>query len=427
MSSFIKSWNNCYNQVPFSNFMVSMDLLTSFLKSLNKSFFILLDAKPSLNFDVLIINILFPLMPLKLLSYKVWILAPHLITNDSNIAYYYDYTQSIAEYTKVFAELKIDWQWQPVTLNDFKEKIDIISSFNHQNNQLVLNLCDGDEINDTPGVSVIRYLEKKGICFTGADAFFYDITTSKIPMKLAFDDAGVTTAAWKIINGHQNNLNNIFEELGTPIILKPAVSGGSMGIGIKNVVSNLEECEEQIKKMKIGYRGWSLTVDGIIAESFIEGPEYTVFITGNYDCVDRAKIYTPIERVFHDSLPEREKFLSFERLWEIYEDETPMPNDDFFYEYQQPDASLIEAIKKISWDAFVACKGTGYARVDIRMDRHTQKMYVLEVNAQCGISEDENFTSIGAILRVSNISFTDLIVSILEETIYRKKLMPIAS
>ena len=61
------------------------------------------------------------------------------------------------------------------------------------------------------------------------------------------------------------------------------------------------------------------------------------------------------------------------------------------------------------------------------MDRHTQKMYVLEVNAQCGISEDENFTSIGAILRVSNISFTDLIVSILEETIYRKKLMPIAS
>jgi D-alanine-D-alanine ligase len=200
-----------------------------------------------------------------------------------------------------------------------------------------------------------------------------------------------------------------------------------MGIGIKNVVSNLEEIEEQIKKMKIGYRGWSLTVDGIIAESFIEGPEYTVFITGNYDCVDRAKIYTPIERVFHDSLPEREKFLSFERLWEIYEDETPMPNDDFFYEYQQPDDSLIEAIKKISWDAFVACKGTGYARVDIRMDRHTQKMYVLEVNAQCGISEDENFTSIGAILRVSNISFTDLIVSILEETIYRKKLMPIAS
>lgn len=177
--------------------------------------------------------------------------------------------------------------------------------------------------------------------------------------------------------------------------------------------------------MNSGYRGWTLTVDGIIAESFIEGPEYTVFITGNYDQPALAKIFTPIERVFHDSLPEKEKFLSFDRLWEIYEDETPMPNDDFFYEYQEPDKSLIEEIKDLSWKAFLACKGTGYARVDIRMDRHTKKMYVLEVNAQCGISEDEDFTSIGAILRVSDISFTDLIASILEGTISRKKLMQV--
>jgi D-alanine-D-alanine ligase len=104
-----------------------------------------------------------------------------------------------------------------------------------------------------------------------------------------------------------------------------------------------------------------------------------------------------------------------------------MPNDDFFYEYQQPKASLVEEIKNLSWDAFVACRGTGYARVDIRMDRNSNKMYVLEVNAQCGISEDEDFTSIGAILRVSNTSFTDLIASILEETITRKILMPLAS
>ncbi len=39
----------------------------------------------------------------------------------------------------------------------------------------------------------------------------------------------------------------------------------------------------------------------------------------------------------------------------------------------------------------------GYGRLDIRMDRQTGKMYVLEVNAQCGLSEDEDYTSIGAI------------------------------
>ena len=382
-----------------------------------------MNAKRSLIFGIITTNTLFPFMPPILSNYKVWILAPHLITQDSNIDYYYDYTQSIAEYKNVFDLLKVDWQWQAVTLKNYKCIIDEIHSLNQLKNQLVLNLCDGDEINDTPGISVIHYLDEKGVSYTGADAFFYEITTSKIPMKLAFDQHAVATAAWRTIKEEPHSLENIFQELGTPIILKPAISGGSMGIGLKNVVYNLDECLEQIKKMNEGYRGWSLTGDGIIAESFIEGPEFTVFITGNYDCPSKASIYTPVERVFHASLPENEKFLSFDRLWEIYEDETAMPNEEFFYEYQLPADSLIDAIKQLSWDSFVACKGTGYARVDIRMDKHTKKLYVLEINAQCGISEDEDFTSIGAILRISNTSFKDLIASILVETISRKKLM----
>ena len=43
------------------------------------------------------------------------------------------------------------------------------------------------------------------------------------------------------------------------------------------------------------------------------------------------------------------------------------------------------------------------------------ELYVLEVNAQCGLSEDENYTSIGAILRYSGKSFTDLTVEILDD------------
>ena len=92
------------------------------------------------------------------------------------------------------------------------------------------------------------------------------------------------------------------------------------------------------------------------------------------------------------------------------------------YEYALPDASLIEEIKKISWDAFVACKGCGYTRADIRMDKETGKLYVLEVNAQCGISEDENFTSIGAILRFSGKRFSQLVIEILNDAFVRASL-----
>ena len=353
----------------------------------------------------------------------VWVLAPHLETKDANIDYYYDFSQSIAEYTKAFNELDVPWKWQPVTIKNYKKIIDTIAAKSSKDNKthLVFNLCDGDEVNGTPGISVVKLLEEKGMLYTGADEYFYHITTSKIPMKRSFDEAGVPTAPWEAITAREQNINTIFGKLGSPVIVKPSVSGGSMGVGIRNVVSTKEELDQQVQNMFDGYRGWLLTSDGIIAESFINGPEFTVLIVGSYDNPDKAKIYEPVERIFHPSLPDREKFLSFDRLWEIYEEETAMPNAGNFYEYALPDPSLVDEIKKISWDAYVATKGTGYTRVDLRMDKDNGKMYVLEVNAQCGLSEDEDYTSIGAILRLSGKTFTQLVVAIINDAYQRKK------
>ncbi len=354
---------------------------------------------------------------------KIWVLAPYVQTNDANIDYYYDFSQSIEEYTRCFATLGLFWVWQPVTMLTYTSVIEEIKVERDSGEHfpVVLNICDGDEVNGTPGISVIKLLEKYQLVYTGADEYFYNITTSKIPMKQAFDKNHVPTAAWDAFHTKENYLKNIFEKLGTPIIVKPSVSGGSMGVGIKNVVESETELQVQIDKMFEGYRGWNLSTDGIIAESFITGPEYTVFITGSYNNPQHAKIYTPVERIFHESLPEKEKFLSFERLWEIYEDETAMPNEANFYEYALPTENLIDEIKKISWDAYVACNGIGYSRVDVRMDSITKKMYVLEVNAQCGISEDEDYTSIGAILKMSNVDFATLVTEIIKDAFARSK------
>jgi D-alanine-D-alanine ligase len=96
-----------------------------------------------------------------------------------------------------------------------------------------------------------------------------------------------------------------------------------------------------------------------------------------------------------------------------------MPEEANFYEYGKPDESIVASLKKLSWDAFVATKGKGYTRVDIRQDATTGKLYVLELNAQCGISEDENFTSIGAILKASDRSFSTLVEEILIDAVNR--------
>lgn len=351
-------------------------------------------------------------------AYKVWIFAPYLETEDPTLKFYYDYTQSIAEYTKVFSEINCEWEWVNITLKNLDDAITKVKEYKSRQS-IVLNLCDGDEINEVPGISVIHALDANKITYTGSDSYFYKVTTSKITMKEAFDLHGVTMPGWVKLNGHINK--EVFKKTGKPAIVKPAVSAGSMGISVKNVVSSVKAMKDVLISLNKGFKGWNVHGDGLLAEQFIIGKEFTTLLVGSYEHPENIKFYRPIERVFHSSLPEKEQFLSFERLWEAYDEECPMPNEGFFYEYEAVACpELTERLKNLSIDAFKAVKGKGYARLDFRLDKNTNQLFVLEINAQCGLSDDENYTSIGAILRVSNKTFTNLIVEVLDDALHRK-------
>lgn len=352
----------------------------------------------------------------------VWVLAPQIQSTDSNLEFYYDYTQSQEELSRAFAELHQAWQWEWVTCSNYREVIDACVLRSGPRNPVFFNLCDGDDIHEVPGLSVVNYLEENNLCFTGANAFFYEATTSKITLKKLFEKHGVSTPPWEIIAEDGSTVNGIFTRLQAPLIIKPAVSAGSMGVTTHSVVSNEKELLEQLQRLRSGYHGWELSSGGIIAEKFIAGNEYTTFITGHYLHPREATLYTPVERLFNARLPENEKFLSFERLWGMYADEVPLDEKENLWEYELPDASLMEDIKHTSWNAYVACGGTGYGRVDLRRDSRTGKLYVLEVNAQCGLSEDENYTSIGAILRYSALPFSHIIREIIREAIHNTRL-----
>jgi len=358
-------------------------------------------------------------------SYHVWVLAPELETNDPNLTHYYDFTHSINEYKVVFDELGVGWTWTPVTLKNMRDTIAHIAQHKGAQTPLVLNLCDGDEVNGVPGVSVIDALQQEGLVYTGSDQHFYTITTSKIPMKRAFDKAGVSTAPWKLISGRPASLKGVCATVGTPMIIKPAVSGGSMGVSVKNVVTNEAELLHRVKELADGYRGWNLLADGLFVEKYIKGPEFTTFITGSSNHPDKCRVYEPVERLFHPSLPDNERFLSFDRLWEIYEDESPMPQNENFYEYGPVSAALRKKLQQLSLDAYMALGGKGYTRIDIRQDEETGELFVLEANAQCGLSEDENYTSIGAIIKASKVKYSKVIEAILFDAILRAE-VPVA-
>lgn len=356
----------------------------------------------------------------------VWVLVPHLETDDPNLAWYCDFKQSRAEFRRAFAVLGIPWRWQRITLADRDAVVARIARSAEKRDVTVFNLCDGDEANGVPGLSVIHALERHGLRYTGADAAFYDGTTSKIDMKRAFDAAQVPTAAWEIVPRDGKGAAQIFARLGGgPLILKPAVSAGSMGVTTKSVVRTPAEIREQMQRLRLGYHGWDLTTGGVIAERFVTGREFTTFIVGNHDCASRRLVYPPVERRFNQRLPMEERFLSFDRLWGMYETEEPVggyERDEDLWRYAPVPRSEIARIREVSWAAYAAVGGRGYGRVDLRQDAATGELAVLEVNAQCGLSEDELYTSIGAILKFAGRPFAHAVAAILAASRQRVRL-----
>src|SRR5690242_19820250 len=102
-------------------------------------------------------------------DFLVWVIAPFLETDDPNLKFYYDYTQSIAEYQRGFNEVGCEWKWVNVTLNKVDETIQGIKDHISDKTSIVINLCDGDESNGVPGTSVIAALERHNLPYTGSN------------------------------------------------------------------------------------------------------------------------------------------------------------------------------------------------------------------------------------------------------------------
>ncbi|HMQ63577.1 MAG TPA: hypothetical protein PKE06_23035 [Flavilitoribacter sp.] len=356
--------------------------------------------------------------------YKVWVLAPELDSLDPHILTYYDFSQSRVEHAAVFDALEVEWEWLPVSLRNFRQQISRIRRTAAGKIPLVFNLCDGDEVNGAPGISVIRELDRRKLTYTGAGYRFYNLTSSKIPMKIAFDQRGISTPGWEEMAPNEPASSAIFDRLGSPLIIKPAVSGGSMGLSAANVVADEKALTACLQSLKNGYRGWQLTTGGIIAERFVTGREFTVLLVGSAALPDRIICYPAAERIFPDCLPETEQFLSFDGNWGLYEDESRASIPGPFYRYLAPEPEIRDNIEQLSLAAYLAVGGTGYGRVDLRMDKSSGRLYVLEVNAQCGLSADEQNASVGAILRLAGKNFEQLHIEIMQDAINRFQTSP---
>ena len=201
-------------------------------------------------------------------------------------------------------------------------------------------------------------LEQLGIPYTGSRVLGAALAMDKIRTKQIWQSQGLQTALYRIvtpINFNTTIASDIIADLGSPVIIKPAKEGSSIGMA---KVHNVAELEVAVTA--------AFTYDNeILVEQWIEGPEFTVAILGD-EVLPVIQLKTP--NTFYDY---QAKYQS-----NTTEYLCPAPITD--EQRQQLQAYALKA--------FHAVAAEGWGRVDAMLDAQGQ-FQLLEVNTVPGMTE----------------------------------------
>eukprot|EP01012_Entosiphon_sulcatum_P039216 TRINITY_DN5149_c0_g1_i1.p1 TRINITY_DN5149_c0_g1~~TRINITY_DN5149_c0_g1_i1.p1 ORF type:complete len:1420 (+),score=234.28 TRINITY_DN5149_c0_g1_i1:1875-6134(+) len=295
------------------------------------------------------------------------------------------------ELQATFENLGYKCEIVPLLLSNYKQKIAAIPR-----DQIIVNFCDGSDIDGSAGPCVAEYLEK--IQFPrvfGCTSDFLGISSLKHKMKDVFYLHNVSTPPGIVIPQGAKMIHQELCNLTFPLFVKPSDSYASVGISVDSLCKSISDVESTVKRLQTVF-------SAVIVEEFIEGPEYTVLVSG--DCTDPQTIFVfpPAQRVFLEDLPAEQKFLTFTRNWVT-------SNESFTYAQVENQVDVI-ALRELARRAYIAVGGSGYGRVDIRKREATKRFFVLEVDAACSIGSD---TSADNVLKLAGLSTADFISFIL--------------
>ncbi|MDA1118493.1 MAG: D-alanine--D-alanine ligase [Proteobacteria bacterium] len=222
-------------------------------------------------------------------------------------------------------------------------------------------------------------LEMMGIPYTGSGVLGSAIGMDKWRSKMIWQAAGLPTPRYRVLAAG-DDWNDVARDLGLPLIVKPANEGSTLGLTKVTHASQLAAA----------YRLAAETYhDLALAESFVDGPEYTAGILG--DSV------LPLIRI-----------------------EAPQGNYDYQNKYfgdgtrylcpcGLPAAQEAE-LKVLSLEAFRLVGGTDWGRVDFMLDQ-AGAPWLLEINTSPGMT-GHSLVPIAA--RAVGLSYEDLCMRILE-------------
>lgn len=272
---------------------------------------------------------------------------------------------------------------------------DALKKVGYQAKTLDLNRDNLDQIKDmNPDVVFIAlhgkygedgtvqgYLDILGIPYTGSGVETSAICMNKGTTKKILVYEGIPTADFVIVKQSEYNLNQnllqIVEKLGLPLVVKAATQGSSIGVYI---VKNQAELASAIEA--------AFAYDQeVVIEGFIDGPQLTVSVVGNEDPLVLPIIEITAANEFYD----------YESKYTPGMCEHLIP--------ARISSALETQVMEISKKVYTSFKCRGYARVDFMIDKDDNP-YVLEINTIPGMTA---MSLVPDAARAAGISYEELV------------------
>lgn len=261
---------------------------------------------------------------------------------------------------------------------------------------LVFNLVEAIEASGRLIHLAPAVCEHLGVAYTGSSAAAVLTTTNKLETKRLLRHAGLPTPRWvgpaELAAGRVG--------FPGPYILKPVWEDASVGIDHDSV------CPDAASLVRVWRERTRRDRCELFAERFVDGRELNLSILA---VSHQPRVLPPAEIEFVDWEEGAPRIVGWRAKWDENAAEFERTQRGFFD--RPEDRGLHRRLGELARRCWHLFGLRGYARVDLRVDRHN-RAWILEVNANPCISPDAGFL---AAAREAGLEISEVIARIIAD------------
>jgi len=258
---------------------------------------------------------------------------------------------------------------------------------------VIFNLFEGFVDRPETEPTMAGILSDLGVPYTGCPSYALALSLDKARAKATMQELGIATPRHQLLS--RENLSAF--DLEFPCIVKPRREDASHGVTEDSVVSDHDSLRDQVTWVSRHFGGM------VLVEELLDGREFNATVLA-----EGKEVVLPIAEIVYSLPASMPRILTYAAKWD--------PESVYFQQTRSVCPASIGAseqakLVKMAIRVFRSMVGSGYARVDMRLDGNG-KVNVLEVNPNPDISPGSGAAKQAEAASMTYAEFVDRILKL---------------